>query len=173
MHYYSNTSGHRRVLPFNAYTASVSPAWTNNLGQPSQSESHHFVRRDFPQSAQTAENGAEYLRCQETGPPHLPQERSTNNNAPEGVAQELGPMSCSVAPSGEIDWTTLSYAALIDYFSVQDTGHMSVPQEYAWYQDNGAPAYQANTSCSSDSGGDDCPDDRDITLAHATGPPSN
>ncbi|KAF8507564.1 hypothetical protein JB92DRAFT_2959976 [Gautieria morchelliformis] len=39
-----------------------------------------------------------------------------------------------------------------------DTGHMSVPQEYAWYQDNGAPAYQANTSCSSDSGGDDCPD---------------
>ncbi|KAF8487841.1 hypothetical protein JB92DRAFT_3148416 [Gautieria morchelliformis] len=74
----------------------------------------------FPQSAQTAGNGAEYLRCQESGPPYLRQD---------------------VAPSGEIDWTTLSYAALIDYFSVQDTGHMS-----------------ANTSCSYDSGGDDYPD---------------
>ncbi|KAF8524780.1 hypothetical protein JB92DRAFT_2879416 [Gautieria morchelliformis] len=35
---------------------------------------------------------------------------------------------------------------------------MSRPQEYAWYRDNGAPAYQANTSCSYDSGGDDYPD---------------
>ncbi|KAF8524786.1 hypothetical protein JB92DRAFT_2879453 [Gautieria morchelliformis] len=126
---------------------SAFPARTNNLGQPPQSEYHHFVRRDFPQSAQKAGNGAEYLRCQETGPPYLPQESSTNS-APEGVAQELGPMSCSVAPSGEIDWTSLPYAEFLEYFSVQETRDMSL----------GAPAYHGNISCSYDSGGKACPD---------------
>ncbi|KAF8488968.1 hypothetical protein JB92DRAFT_3014976 [Gautieria morchelliformis] len=47
---------------------------------------------------------------------------------------------------------------LTQFISVQETRDMSLPQQYVSYQDNGAPAYQANISCPYDSGGDDCPD---------------
>ncbi|KAF8470380.1 hypothetical protein JB92DRAFT_3056019 [Gautieria morchelliformis] len=115
-------------------------------GSGSGSEYQQSVREEFPPSGHTdgtfAENSTEYFGF-------LPQAAHADNASEPGM-EELGPISCHAAPSGQTGQTFSSYSGLIEYLGDQDTRGFYLPSGNVPYSDNGTLPYQGT---SYDSGG--------------------
>ncbi|KAF8491556.1 hypothetical protein JB92DRAFT_3005876 [Gautieria morchelliformis] len=117
-------------------------------GSGSGSEYQQFVREEFPPSGHTdrtfAENSTEYFGTK------FSTASSPCRHASEHGVEELGPISCHVAPSGQTGQTFSSYSGLIEYLGDQDTRGFYLPSGNVPYSDNGTLPYQGT---SYDSGG--------------------